>query len=102
MTNPATRTLVTVSFASVDLTGTLEHEDERRDLMLVTDEGFEDISANLSRHGYIAPSGHVYIPDWSERSGLAADMQARGLVEIVDSVCVGPFSSLAYLVKVTA
>lgn len=91
---------VTITFAAIDLTGTLEHDDDQRQLTLWTDEGAEDISVGLASYGHVAPSGHVYIKDWSEHHGLASTMETQGLVRIVETVHVGPFSTQAHLVEV--
>lgn len=84
--------------------GTLQHDDEQRALGFVDAEEMigEIISVNLKAYGLEAPEGHVYIKDWSEHSGLADSLQEHGAIQKVSSVKVGPFSSTAWLVRVTA
>lgn len=91
----------TITFPGVDLTGTLDHDDDQRSLTLWSEDGPECLSINLAMYGYIAPPGHIHIKDWSEHDGVAASMQSQGLVEIVETVCVGPFRLRAHLVRVS-
>ncbi|WP_424862884.1 hypothetical protein [Streptomyces sp. MMS24-I29] len=92
---------VTVDFGSIALTGTLDHDDEQRSLVLVTNEGSEPISVSLQAYGLIPMPGNVFIKDWSEHTGLTARLAAAGLVRIVRNMAVGPFRSTAFEVEVT-
>ncbi|MFJ5725491.1 hypothetical protein [Streptomyces sp. NPDC093149] len=83
---------VTVSFGSIELIGTLHHDDESRSLVLETDEGPEHISVNLQSCGITPEPGNVFIKDWSEHAGL---------VQPLRELTVGPFGSTAYEVEVT-
>lgn len=85
---------------SYEGTGTLEFSSQTGTLTLWTDEGPEYIETDLISYGYVPEPGHIYIKDW-DHTGLAPRMQEQGLVKIVDTVHVGPFNSLAYLVEVT-
>lgn len=96
-----TKNDVTIDFASgLSLTGTLVY-DSYEVFALETNEGNEYLSTNLDEYGYLKGAGQVYIKDWSEHTGLAADLESKGLVRILDSVKVGSFGSTAYLVEVT-
>lgn len=92
---------VAVDFGAIELTGSLHHDDAQRALTLLTDEGPERVSVNLEAYGLIPRPGRVFIKDWSEHTGLTARLAEAGLVEIIGSVVVGPFSSTAYEVEVT-
>ncbi|WP_051847115.1 hypothetical protein [Streptomyces sp. NRRL F-5053] len=83
---------VSLTFGSVELTGSLEHDDKRRSLVLMTDQGPERISVNLTEFGLTPASGHVYIKDWSEHSGLTAALERAGLVELVAKIVLGPYT----------
>ncbi|MDO5865201.1 MULTISPECIES: hypothetical protein [Paenarthrobacter] len=98
---PAIKHNVAVDFGVIALTGTLHHDDARRALVLLTDEGPERISVNLEAYGLVAEPGRVFVKDWSEHVGLAERLQQAGLVRIVRSVAVGPFASTAHEVEVT-
>ncbi|WP_224280239.1 hypothetical protein [Nocardioides lacusdianchii] len=93
---------ITIDFGDFDLTGVLEHDRAGRELVLVTDEGPEWLSIQLTQYGLIPEPGNVFIKDWSEHSGLAGRMAGQGLVTIVSSVNVGPFSSRAFEVTPVA
>lgn len=92
---------VTVSFGSLELTGTLHHDDENRSLVLETDEGPEHLSVNLESYGFTPKPGNVFIKDWSEHAGLTARLEQAGLVQSLHELTVGPFGSTAYEVKMT-
>lgn len=92
---------VTIDFGLILLDGELVHDDEHRELHLLADEGIEHLSVNLGTYGVTAAPGHVFIKDWSEHHGLASRMQDAGLVEIVDTIVVGPFASQAHEVRIT-
>lgn len=99
----AFRTITTntsVAFPGITLSGSIEHDDDQRALVLSTAEGPETLSVNLQAYGLLAPSGYVWIKDWSEHEGLAASLAASSLVEEVSDTLVGPFSSRAVLVRV--
>lgn len=98
---PTRKPDVAIDFGSVELTGTLVHDDEGRSLMLMTEEGPERISVSLEGYGLVPGPGHVFIKDWSEHAGLAESLQAAQLVKIVSSVNVGPFATAAHKVQVT-
>lgn len=85
---------------SFEATGTLEFDSTAGTLTLWTDEGPEYIETDLLAHGYVPEPGRVYIKDW-DHTGLAARMQDQGLVNIVDTVIVGPHDGTAHLVEVT-
>ena len=91
---------VTVDFGGLELTGTLEHDEEHRALWLLTEASQEALSVNLETYGLIPDPGCVFIKDWSEHSGLAERLQVAGLVKIIRSFTVGPFSSTAFEVEV--
>jgi len=91
---------ITVQFPGIALQGSVEHDDDQRALVLMTDEGPETLSVNLAAYGVAAPAGHVHIKDWSEGEGVAASLAASGLVEEVSDLRVGPFDSRAVLVRV--
>lgn len=94
---------VTVDFGSIEITGTLVHDDEQRALYLIDDEDGipEDLSTSLAAYGVTAEPGHVIIKDWSEHAGLTERLQRAGLVTPVHRLAVGPFASTAYEVEVT-
>jgi hypothetical protein len=93
---------VTVDFGGIKLTGSLVHDDECRLLELEVDEGpAEPISISLQGYGLTPMPGNVFIKDWSEHQGLAAQLVQTGLVKAVNEVAVGPFGSTAYEVEVT-
>lgn len=98
---PVVKHGITIEFSAITLNGSLHHDDERRALMLMTEEGPERVSVNLEAYGLVPAPGHVYVKDWSEHSGLAESLQRARLARIVRSVEVGPFSSTAYEVEVT-
>lgn len=100
MSTTAVRPDISIDFGSIELSGVLVHDDAQRALVLHTDEGPEPISVNLGAYGLYPAPGQIFIKDWSEHDGLAARMSEQGLVKIIDSVRVGPFSSRAYLVEV--
>lgn len=100
MPTTSVRPDITIDFGNIKLSGVLVHDDAQRALVLHTDEGPEGISVSLAGYGLLPGPGEVFIKDWSEGEGLTANLVEAGLVEIVDSVRVGPFNSLAYLVKV--
>ncbi|UJW28796.1 hypothetical protein L3Q67_26410 [Saccharothrix sp. AJ9571] len=90
-----------MEFGTIERTGSLVHDDERRLLMLLTDEGSECISVNLARYGLIPRPGNVFIKNWSEHAGLTACLERDGLVMPVRTVTVGAFASTAYEVEIT-
>ncbi|MFF3127043.1 hypothetical protein ACFVRD_33130 [Streptomyces sp. NPDC057908] len=92
---------VTVGFGSIELTGSLHHDDENRSLVLETDEGPEHISVNLKSYGITPEPGNVFTKDWSEHAGLTARLEQAGLVKLVHELTVGPFGSTACEVEVT-
>ncbi|MFE6939588.1 hypothetical protein [Streptomyces chartreusis] len=93
---------VTVVFGSIELTGTLVHDDENRVLELENAEGpAEPISISLQGYGLTPEPGNVFIKDWSEHSGLTARLTQAGLVQPVHALTAGPFGSKAYEVQVT-
>ena len=93
---------VTVKFPAIEITGTLEHLEGQRALVLHPDDEpcSEVLSVNLQAYGLIAPTGCVYIKDWSEGEGVADSLEASGLVKKLSDVYVGPFNSRAWLVEV--
>lgn len=98
---PVVKYGVTIEFSAIALNGSLHHDDERRTLTLMTDEGPERVSVNLEAYGLVPAPGRVFIKDWSEHSGLAESLQRAGLARLVRSVEVGPFASTAHEVEVT-
>src|SRR4051794_32303852 len=92
---------VRLRFGGIYLDGYLDHDDDRRHLALMTDEGPEYISTDLSMYGLTAEAGRVYIKNWTEHCGLAVSLAEQELVTIVDRVYVGPFNGEALLVEVT-
>ncbi|MCR1163172.1 hypothetical protein NEK97_17040 [Paenarthrobacter sp. UW852] len=98
---PLIKHSVAVDFGVIELTGTLQHADAQRSLVLLTEEAPERISVNLEAYGLVAGQGRVFIKDWSEHAGLAERLQEAGLVHIMRSVTVGPFASTAHEVEVT-
>ncbi|MFF8917480.1 hypothetical protein ACF08M_30270 [Streptomyces sp. NPDC015032] len=89
-TTTTTKDDVVVDFGSIELSGTLLHDDQRRLLMLETDEGPEPISVNLQSHGITPEPGNVFIKDWSEHSGLTARLAQAGLVSACTRSPSGP------------
>ena len=100
MTFKTIATNTSVAFPGITLDGSIEHDDDQRALVMFTAEGPETLSVNLQAYGLLAPSGHVWIKDWSEHEGLAASLAASGLVDEVSDTFVGPFFSRAVLVRV--
>ncbi|WP_181273550.1 hypothetical protein [Brevibacterium oceani] len=92
---------VTIDFGFVTIFGTLIHDDVERALFLLTEEGYEHISTNLSAYDLEPSPGNVFIKGWSEHTGLTTNLVEQGLVRIVSSLSVGPFSATAYEVEVT-
>lgn len=85
---------------SVELTGEVVYDQENTMLYLVTDEDSEVLNINLDQYGLPTPSGHIWIKDWSEHTGLTAQLVAHGLVTREGLTTVGPFDSQAVLVKI--
>lgn len=92
---------VTIDFGSIELVGSLHHDDQQRSLVLWTDEGPEKVSVSLASYGVTSEPGNVFIKDWSEHAGLTERLHKAGLVQPVHAIAVGPFSSTAYEVRVT-
>ncbi|QXV57436.1 hypothetical protein [Amycolatopsis sp. TNS106] len=92
---------VTVRFGAHERTGDLRHDDDRRYLVLETQDGDERISMSLEQYSLVPEPGNVFIKDWSEHAGLTASLEAQGLVTRVHTLRVGQFRSTAYEVKVT-
>jgi hypothetical protein len=94
---------VTVSFSAITLRGDVEFIAPTRALVLTSADGpGEVLTTNLGHYGLEPREDTVFIKDWSEHSGLAASLEAAGVVEIVRAVNVGPFKSRAYEVRVLA
>lgn len=84
---------VAIDFGSITLTGDLVHDPAQHDLYLQTEEGNEDISVALPAHGLPADDC-VFIKSWSGHSGLAKNLEAAGLVEVVRNFEIpAPFNS---------
>ncbi|MFI5702654.1 hypothetical protein ACIA78_21735 [Streptomyces xanthochromogenes] len=93
---------VTVDFGSIELTGTLVHDNENRLLELEIDKGpAEPISISLQGYGLTPEPGNVFIKDWSEHCGLTARLAKTGLVTHVRTLTIGPFLTTAYEVQVS-
>lgn len=103
MTKPniVVRDGVTLAFGAVELTGSLLHDRSHDMLELIDAEGSESLATSLRGYGLLPAPGNVFIKDWSEHSGLAASLEAQGLVKRVRELSVGPFSSTAFEVEVT-
>jgi len=94
---------VTVSFSAITLRGDVEYIAPTRALVLNSTDGpGEVITTNLGHYGLEPREDTVFIKDWSEHTGLAASLEAAGVVEIVRAVNVGPFKSRAYEVRIPA
>lgn len=76
--------------------------DGDRNMLFVAHDEYERevISTNLISYGYITMPGEVFIKDWSEHEGLTQSLVDAGLVEIIESVKVGPFQSTAHRVRI--
>ena len=92
---------ITIDFGTIELTGSLQHDNEYQTLTLLTDEGPELLSVNLLAYGFLPMPGNVFIKDWSEHEDLTARLEGAGLAKRVRKVVVGPFRSTAYEVEVT-
>jgi len=93
---------VTIAFSAITLTGELYHNPDRDILELITDEGIERLSTDLGGYGLESADGAVFIKDWSEHRGLTEELERQGYIKVLRKVFVGPFSSRAYEVLVTA
>ncbi|ROR76102.1 hypothetical protein SAMN06295974_3750 [Plantibacter flavus] len=90
-----------VEFSAITLTGDLMYDAERHALVLGSADGLSEIlTTNLESQGLRTHADTVFIKDWSEHTGLAASLEASGVVQIVRAVNVGPFRSRAYEVRV--
>lgn len=58
------------------------------------------LSINLVGHGLIAPSGHVFVKNYSEGEGLTEAMEEAGIATYVETVFFGPYDLSADLMKV--
>jgi len=85
---------------SVQLTGEVVYDQDNTMLYLVTDEDSEVLNINLDQYNLPTPSGHIWIKDWSEHTGLTAQLVAHGIVTREGQTTVGPFESPAMLVKI--
>lgn len=63
-------------------------------------EGDEVLNVDLTREGYVAFPGELFLKDWSEHSGLCGALVDAGIVERLETLSVGPFDSRAYRVRV--
>lgn len=90
---------VSIDFSGLTLTGELEHDDQHRTLQLITDEGPETLSVNLDVYGLVAPSGHVWVRNYSEHTGLPGQLCKAGIAETVETTVIGPFNSSVALMR---
>ena len=60
----------------------------------------EVISVNLAAYKMVAPEGHVYIPGYSEHSGLPAKLIDLGVATPIYEVTFGPFDACAWLMRI--
>lgn len=87
----------TIDFGSVSLTGQLLFDPGTAVLELLTDEGPETISIDLSQpYGILPELGNVIVKDWSEHSGLAQRLDDQGIVKIVRQHRVLPHGAGGY------
>lgn len=102
MAAPLIKHNVTVDFAggAISLTGDLVHHEDHRALELVTEEGPERLSTDLSAYGLLPAEGNVFVKDWSEHAGVADSLVLAGLARRTREVEVGPFGSTAYELEV--
>ena len=94
---------VTISFSAITLRGDVEFIAPTRALVLTSPDGpGEVMTTNFGSYGLNPREDTVFIKDWSEHTGLAASLEAAGVVEIVRAIDVGPFKSRAYEVRIPA
>jgi hypothetical protein len=94
---------VTIAFSAITLTGRVDFNPANHTLVLRgrdTDPRGEVMTTNLNAYGLEPREDTAFIKDWSEHTGVAASLEAAGVVEIVRALNVGPFSSRAYEVRV--
>lgn len=60
----------------------------------------EVVSINLSAYGLIPPDGQIYVPGYSEHSGLPAKLIDLGVATPVREVTFGPFDAYAWLMRI--
>jgi hypothetical protein len=91
-----------VDFPGIKINGDVLYLADKNALVIIDQEtgGPERLSVNLDAYGLTPRPGFVFIKDWSEGSGVTASLAGSGLVEIIDSHMVGPFSTTAYEVRV--
>ncbi|MFF2053729.1 hypothetical protein ACFVU2_19150 [Leifsonia sp. NPDC058194] len=92
---------VTATFSATKLTGAIEWIPATHALTMRTPYGLSKrISTNFGPEGLNPRDDTTFIKDWSEHVGLAASLEAAGVVEIVRAVNVGPYKDRAYEVRV--
>lgn len=97
----ANRVDITIEYPQLSISGDVLYDPERCALVHHDPaEGDEWLSIDLTASGHVARPGECFVKDWSEHSGFAAALASAGIVEILESVDVGPFGSRAYRVCV--
>lgn len=92
---------ITATFSFSQFTGAVSFDDDRRMLTLDLADGTREVmSTSLAAYGLEPREGAVFIKGWSEHTGLAASLEAAGVVEIIRAINVGRFHSRAYEVRV--
>jgi hypothetical protein len=91
---------VSLVFPHITLTGHIRHDRGAGTLDLLDEEGVERLSTDPSVYGCVAGMGEVFIKDYSEHAGLPTALEEAGLVDLIQHVAVGPWSSPAVLVRV--
>lgn len=94
--------VITIKAKYVELTGSLftsTYVDGATALQLMTEEGPETLSVNLSAYGLHPDPGNVFIKDYSEHEGLAQALVKAGLAEIVREVVIGGYGARGHELK---
>lgn len=87
----------------VTLTGAVEHDPSQNALAITyPDTGQSEVLAvNRTAYGYVAFPGEAFVKDWSEHGGLAAAIQAAGIVTATKRITVDPFECTPYRMRLT-
>lgn len=102
MTWKTLRDHAVLTFNDIVLEGRIEYDRSQHSLAIANpDTGEEEVlTINLLTSGYVAFPGEVFVKDWSEHSGLAAELEQAGIAEVVETVVVGPHQQRAYRMRV--
>lgn len=94
---------ITATLSFSQFTGRVNFDESRSLLTLDLADGTSEVmSTSLAGYNLEPREGAVFIKGWSEHTGLAASLEAAGVVEIIRALNVGPFHSRAYEVRVCA